>query len=868
MRILRRFLARLVASITRSGDEARLNEEVEEHLALQTNENIGAGLSSEEARRQAILKFGAVQVVKEHYRDQRRLPFLEQSFQDVRYALRSLRKNPSFAAVTVLTLGLGIGANIGIFSVIDAALLRPFPYPQPDRMVQIRIESREPDGRVFRISPSQEDVSDWQHAQVFSHLAVWRVEMQRPVLDGLVPERVQVRLITDEYLSLHGVAPLMGRSVQTDDLLEGAPAVALLGYGFWQTRFGGDRAVIGRVVRLNSEPVTLIGVLPASFYPESEIWRPLRRAGQMLPLRGTGTDVLGRLRPGVSLEQARQILTDRTMRLDDERSRSPLRAAGVDVQSLYDTTTRGYGDTTKILGAAVGLILLIACVNVAGLLLARGTARGPELAIRTAIGAGRGRLIRQLLTESLVLSAIGGLIGILLAFVSLDLLVTNIPLSLPDNSPVEVNWRALAFALMLSIATGVAFGLVPAFNFSRVSVRDALMHVGRTHGSALSQRGGQLVIALEVSLAVLLLVGAGLMIRSFVRIHHVGLGFDPDTFTTMDVVPVDPNEAALKDYYPALLGRLRNLPAIQAVGAIDHLPLDASTMKTSVKVRDKQAFPSIHQFLPGFFEAVGYSLQQGRFPNDADSRAAMPVALVNESAAKEMFPDRPAVGEFLHVGPKAPTTYQIIGVVRDVRHSGPLKASEADIYLAWGRLFRTQPLMLVVRPREATSGMDRQLREIAQAGGTRVVVERIRRGSDWFDDRIVTPRQRTILLTLLGTIGLLLAVVGIFGVTAYAVARRTHEIGVRIAFGASRGGVVREVLGDSLWPVAVGLLLGLAAASIATQVVTSFLFETPPTDPLTFALVGIALATTALVAAWIPARYAARVDPLVALRYE
>jgi hypothetical protein len=357
------------------------------------------------------------------------------------------------------------------------------------------------------------------------------------------------------------------------------------------------------------------------------------------------------------------------------------------------------------------------------------------------------------------------------------------------------------------------------------------------------------------------------MIRSFTRILNVEVGFEPSTFTTLEVVPVDPSEATLKEYYPALLERLRGISTVEAVGAIDHLPLSASTMRTTVRARDKRMFPSLHQFLPGFFEAVGYSLKQGRFPNDADTRAPVPAALLNESAAKQMFPDGSAVGELLQVGPKTPTIYQVIGVVGDVRHSGPLRPVEPDVYLAWGRLFRTQPLMVVVRPRARAPEIGAQLREIAQAEG-RVVVERIRSGSDWFGERVETPRQRTILLSLLGTIGFLLALVGVFGVTTFAVNRRTQEIGVRMAFGASPAGVVRQVLGDSLWPVAAGLLLGLAGASIATRVVTSLLFETEPTDPVTFALAGITLAGAAVFAAWIPARHAARVDPLVALRYE
>lgn len=792
---------------------------------------------------------------------------------DLRYALRGLARTPGFTTAAVLTLGLGIGANTAIFSVVDATLLRPLPYPNPERLVEIAVEVPEPDGRVLTRAPSVQDVRDWQdHGEVFSHLAF--SQGATSILDSPEPARVEIRFITEDYLDVHGVAPFLGRGIEREDVREGAPAVVLLGYGFWQSRFGSDRGAIGRVIRIDNEPAAIIGVLPPAFYRESRIWRPLQTSSEMIAVRGAAGWPLGRLRPGISVEQARRTLTELTTRLDEQRGRSQAkgsRAMGIRVQSLYDTTTEGYRTTTNILAAAVGFILLIACVNVAGLLLARGAARRSEMAIRSSIGAGRARLVRQLLTESLVLSAAGGVVGLLFSSMTLDTLVANIPLSLPPNSPVDLNPQVLAFTAALSIATGLAFGLVPAFSLSRVTIREALADAGRHHGPALSRRGGQILIAVEISLAVVLLAGAGLMIRSFARVLAVDVGFDPESFVTMEVVPVETSGATLEQYYPALVQSLRSLPSIEAVGAVDHLPLSGSTMMTDARAPGARwAFVNVHQFLPGYFEAIGFPLKEGRFPTEADAAAQMPVAMLNESAAREIFPDGSAMERTFQVRTTGKTLYQVLGVVRDVRHGGPLRAPEPEVYLPFRRTAGplSLPLIVVVRPRGRAPALGEQLRQTAQAMGTRVIVDRVRPGSEWFGERIVTPRKQTVLLGLLGGLGLLLTLVGVFGVTAYAVARRTHEIGVRMAFGAPPGDAVRTMIADAVWPVGIGILVGLGGATLTTRVIASFLFETPPTDLLTFAAVAITLGAAACFAAWIPARRAARVDPIVALRYE
>lgn len=789
---------------------------------------------------------------------------------DIRLGVRLLLKQPGFSAVAILTLGLGIGASTAIFSVIDAALLRPLPYPNPDRLVGIVVEERRPDGDTSVYAPSVEDVRHWQNdGGVFSHVCVWRNAIRPVVLDGSEPERVDVRLISEGYFGVYGVTPILGRSFGREDMREGAPHVVLLGYAFWQNRFGGDRGVVGRTIRIDNEPATIVGVLPPGFQRHSKIWRPLQTPADRIDSRGSGAAVEGRLRPGISIEQAEQTLGRLTANLD--RARGRREAVAVRIESLYDTTTAPYRTTTNILTAAVGLILLIACVNVAGLLLARGSARRPELAVRASLGAGRGRLIRQLLTESLVLAVAGGAVGLVIASVSLDLLTANIPMSLPPDSPVRLNPQVFAFATVLSLLTGVMFGLVPAIRLSGISVADTLSHAGHRHGSALSRRGSQLLVAIEVALAVVLLAGAGLMIRSFARVLSVDLGFDPESIVTMEVVPVDPNEAVLREYYPVLLQRLRAVPGIEAVGAVDHLPLGASAMVTSARIDGKPVVVGtravnlyISHVLPGYFEAIGFRLKEGRFPTEAYRPEATAAAVLSEEAATRLFPSGSPLGRQFVIG--GGTSLEVTGVVADVRHSGPLGRVNPEIYV-YGHT-EASPMTVVVRPRGHQAGLAEQLRAAARATGTRVVVHRIRRGSDWFGDRIVKPRQRTVLLGLLGGLGLLLSLVGVFGMTAYAVARRTHEIGVRMALGARPADVVVAMMRDSTWPAVLGIVVGLGASTMATRVIASFLFNTEPTDPITFTLVGVMLGLAACLAAWIPARRAALVDPVAALRSE
>ena len=860
MNRLRLFLSRLRGLVRGRHLDHDLREQINAHLEEATHEYMQDGLSHEEARRAALRSFGGVAQVQEVHREMRSFVWPEDARRDIRYAFRALQRTPGFAAVAIVTLALAIGAATAIFSVIDAALLRPVPYEKPEEIVFVNV------GETADrwMAPSASDIDRWRTPSgVFARIGMGRVAGRLVIVDAGTPERLTVGTASEDFLEVFGISPILGRGITADDRQPGSAPVVLLGHHYWHTRLNGAPNVLGRSIRVDDARATIVGILPAGFYPETMVWRPHVVPPPMHAMRGTGVPVYGRLRPGLDVETAARELTADVSGVEQKP------ALRVWVTSLYEQTTSQYGRTIAVLSGAVALIVLIACVNVAGLLLARGATRHPELAIRTSIGASRGRLIRQLLTESAVLASAGGVAGVLLTFVTLNAIVGLVPLRLPDNVTPAVNSQVLAFALALSLVTSIAFGLAPALKLSRASV-NAHVAAGRMrHGSALTRRGGQAVIAVEVAMALVLVTGAALMIRSFSKILAIDVGFEPDSMVTMDVMPVETNPAAQQAYYRALLQRVREIPGIAAAGAVDRPPLYGGSSYTNAAAKGRSTGVTIRHVLPGYFEAVSLPLRQGRFPTQADDAASPPFAVLSQSAAREIFPDQPAVGQQFILDEK---TWTVVGVVGDARNRSPLPSSQKqlDLYLAYraGASRFGAGLTVVIRPVGRILRLAEQLRHAAHAVGPSVIVERIRSGRDWFDDRVATPRHQTILLSLLGGLGLLLTVVGIFGTTAYAVARRTQEVGIRMALGARVGQMVGAIVLDAAWPVALGLVIGLAGAAAVTRVIGSFLFETAPTDPLTFVTTAVALAATALVAAWIPARRAAHVDPVKALRAE
>jgi putative ABC transport system permease protein len=869
MTAVRIAIARMRALFRRDATIDEIREELQFHVQMRTDEFARDGLDAGAARQAALRRFGNLAVIQDRGYDERGGGLLETIVQDVRGGLRQLRLSPSFSLVAIATLALGVGLSTALFSVIDAALLRPLPYPNPEELVTLSVEEPNRSGERSLYAPSIADIRTWRTlTTVISHAGAGRVSgFRRLIVEAGTPQRLVVGEATEDFLETYGILPILGRGLHLDDTRTGAPKIALLGHAFWQREFGGDPNVLGRALHIQNELVTIVGVLPAGFYSNTAVWQARQFSDAWLDRRGSGTPVIARLRPGVTLAQAAAALDVVTAPPSTSAATGSPRVV---IESMYDDETGQYGATIRTLSMAVGLIMLIACVNVAGLLLARGASRDVELAIRASIGAGRGRLIRQLLTESLLLAIAGALAGVLLAYAALDSLVGLIPLSLPANSPVAINGTVLAFTLALAVLTALLFGLVPALKLSRApKMISTVLSVGGRSGAPLPRRAGQWLIAIEVTLALVLMTGSGLILRSFAKLVSVDLGFDTANVLTFEVEPLDQSPAVRSDYYDSLAEGLRRVPEVAAVGAIDQPGLGGGGVfgfleaDTGARVSGPQ-----HTVLPGYFEAMGVRPIAGRVFDAAD-RATVDAIVVNASTAQQHFGGN-AIGHTLRTGDKPPRQLRIVGVVPNIRHGGPQSRVTPEIYVlpnpSGARA--SEALAMVLRIRDGASLPADRLKQIAEALGPRVLSGEVRPATALVSQQVARPRHRMLLLTLLGLFGLVLTLVGIFSMTAYAVARRTREIGVRVAFGARPAQVVGVMIRDAVWPVALGLLAGLGCTYYATRMITSFLFQTAPQDPITLAAVVVVLAVTASLAAWLPARRAALVDPQSALRTE
>lgn len=791
--------------------------------------------------------------------------------QDVKYGIRQLRDHRSFAALAILTLALGIGISTALFSVIDAALLRPLPYDHPEQLVTLSVEEARSNGEPSRYGPSMADIRAWRAlTETVAHAGMGRVTGFSPlIVETGTPQRLIVGEVSEDFLETYGVSPIVGRGITLVDTREGAPSVALLGHAFWMQEFGGDRAVLGRAIRIQNEPFTIVGVLPAGFYSQTAVWQARQFAAAWLDRRGSGTPVIARLRPGVTLSQAAAALAPVT-RAGTTASQTPA-PVRVIVESMYEDETFGFAATIRTLTMAVGLILVIACVNVAGLMFARGATRDMEFAIRASIGAGRLRLVRQLLTESLLLAVSGAFVGVVLAYLSLDSLVALIPLSLPSNSPVAINTSVLAFALGLTMVTALVFGLVPALKLSRPpSLISTSLAAGGRSRARLSTRAGQWLIGIEVALALVLMTGSGLILRSFARLLSVDLGFEASKVLTLEVEPLDQTYPARRQYYTSFADSLRQLPEVVAVGAISDLGLKGGgsygfpTADTGVDI------PGFHHtVLPGYFQAMGVRPLAGRLLEDAD-RATGEAVVVNEITAREHF-GGDAVGHTLRTSGKHPRQWRIVGVVANIKHGGPRGRVEPTMYILPdpnAPPTSEMTLAMVIRLSDGARMSRDRLKQTAEVVGPRVLVGRATPAAALVSEQVERPRNRMLLLTMLGAFGLMLTLVGIFSTTAYAVSRRTREIGVRLAIGARPAQVIGVMVRDAVWPVALGLVAGLAGTYYATRIIAMFLFQIRPHDPTTLASVVAILGAAAALAAWLPARRAAAVDPVIALRAE
>jgi putative ABC transport system permease protein len=898
VRTLRGWLVRWGGLFGKRRQDRELADELESHVQMHIEENLGRGMTPEEARRQALIKLGGIEQTKENYRDRRGFPLLESLVQDVRFGLRMLRKNPGFTAVAVLTLALGIGANTAVFTVLNKVLLDPLPYPQPDRLVQLERSFPEDTG-AFLISIPKFMV--WRNqTRVFENFAASDHDSIENLTEGDHPEEVTVAHVSADYFSIFGARLAAGRAFTSEEDRPRGPRVALVSNGYWRSHFGEDANLVGRTVSLDGEPYEVIGIVGPSFAadPRADIWLPLQ-ADPNSTSQAHHLLVVARLKPDVTLAQAQAAMK---VAAEEFRRKFPMGLLGPGESAtavpLRDVVIGNVRPALFVLLGAVGFVLLIACANMANLLLARATLRGREIAIRAALGAGRRRIIFQLLTESILMSMAGGAVGLALGYFGvrglLEMNPGNIPRIGEHGSAVTFDWRVLVFTVFVSVLTAILFGLLPAWHVSRTDLTSALNEGSARSGASLRQnKSRSALVVTEMALAVILMTGAGLLIRTFAALRSVDTGFELHNVLTMQTRLNGPRfEEASGIAQLARDGEhaIRDVPGVEAAALTDVLPLTGN-LEDMVFVIDAHP-PADHTFSgdaqwrivsPAYFDTFRIPLLRGRLLTDRDDGTAAPVALISETMAKEFWPGSNPVGESITIGGKSmgPALLdsphrQIIGVVADVKDTGLNDSVEPTMYEPVAQmsdalataLEHGAPMTWVVRTKNAPYSMSADIERELRAASGGLPVANIRSMDQVVSESTARDAFNMSLLSIFAAIAMLLAAIGIYGVLAYLVQQRTHEIGIRMALGARSGDVLSMVLRDGLWLCLAGIFIGIGGAFPITRLMKSLIYEVSPTDPVTFASVAVLLAVVALVACFIPAWRATRVDPMVALRYE
>ena len=873
------FRDRLRALLHSDAVHGEIDEEVRFHIEMRTEENVRRGMGPEEARREAERRFGRLTRIKEMGYEVRGGGMLETLWQDLRYGARMLLKNPSFTFVAVLTLALGIGANTAIFSVVNAVLLRPLPYAEPERLVWLW----DTQPQLPTAPTSLPDFLEWKSQnRSFEHLAAFQSgSMFLDTGDGT--RDTPVGLVTPEMFALFRVSPILGRTFTDEETLPGRFRVAVLGHALWRSRFGSDPNVLGRTIDLSGAPYTIIGVMPEGFsFPDrAELWRPLPIDPNNLDWGPHYLRVVGRLKPGVTLKQAQAEMSPIAARLSAQHADKNA-GHGVKLELLRDVVVGDIGPALFILLGAVGFVLLIACANVANLLLGRVGARQKEIAVRTALGAGRLRVVRQLLTESLMLSVGGGAAGLLIAVWGVNWLVSLGPDTIPRVHEIAVDPRVICFTLLISVATSLLFGLAPALQASRPDLTGALKEGGRSGAGLHRNRLRSVLVISEVALSLVLLIGAGLMIRSFAKLNEVDPGFNPNRVFTMGVALLRnkyPEEERVASFYSQLLERAAATPGVESAGAISDLPLLGSNTSDSFTIEGrppvaKQEEPSTdyHVVTPRYFESMGIPLLAGRDFAETDTKQAPNVVVINESFARRHFAGDNPLGHRIRLQGQERDPLLIVGVVGDVRQLGIDKqpVPEAFVPFLQDPLSKTyqRSMTIVARTKSDPAAVAGSLRAALTSLDKSLPVYDLKPMTEYLRDSLARRRFNLILLTAFGGVALALAAVGIYGVISYGVTQRTHEIGIRMALGAKKGDVLRLVVRQGMMMALVGVAIGLLASLALTRLMESLLFGVSVTDPLTFTMIALLLTSVALLACFVPARRAAKVDPLVALRYE
>ena len=789
-----------------------------------------------------------------------------------------LRKNRGFTVVALLALTLGIASTTVIFSVVDGVLLRPLPYPDADRIFYVSQTERSTGRDRHASAPA--NFLDWAAQNgIFAHLAA---SSGKPgnLTSGDRPERIKTAVVTTNFFQVFGINPILGRALQPADETPGAANVVVLSQPLWERRFGSDRGIIGRDIQLNGQPHTVVGVMPASFSPDNygELWlpsqfgvpaHPLRPTEDPRPLRDSNyLDVWARLKPGVTLEQARAEMNGITQRLEQQYPEDN-RDIGVALTRLRDDMVGDLRGVLLVLFGAVGFLLLIGCANVANLQLARAAARAREISIRAALGATRGRIVRQLLTESVLLAVIGGALGVMLATWALPLLLALSPAGLTGFGEITLNRQVLAFSVVASLCTGIFFGLVPAFHASAANPSDSLGEGERGSTQARSRSRSALIMT-EVALSLVLLIGAGLMIRSFSKLLDVHPGFSAERLLIFDIAASSTDEPRQAAFYQQVAERIQNIAGVERVGIVSRLPLSGGNSSRTFRLPGAETdYNADSRVASGdYFRTMGIPLLHGRTFDAHDNPQGIRVAVVNEALVRATFPGQDPIGKHItEFGPNN-ETLQIVGVVGNVRHVGLETAPRPEIYqpltqAAWPRAYvavktgAADPLTLLPAVQNAVWSVDKNV----AVGNARTMHDVVAR----------TLAQRKFIMVLLGIfagMAVLLAAVGLYGVMSYIVTQRTREIGIRMALGAQRADVLKLVIRQGMIVTAAGVVIGLAASAGLTRLIANLLYGVAATDVLTFAAVSLLLLAVALLACWLPARRASGVDPMNALRAE
>lgn len=862
--------------------DEEFSHELEEHLALLTEENVRRGMEPEGARRAAKVRLGGLMQLRETHREQHGWSGAQNLAQDVRYALRTLRKSLGFATVCVLTIGLGIGASTAIFSVVNGVLLRPLPYPNHERLV--RVEERHGGsasfpGALWAANATYAAFNDLERdAKTVENISSYRPWSFNLIGDG-DPEQVTGAMVSGNFFAALGSKPLLGRMIQPEDDAQGGDNVAVLSYALWQRRFGGDAAIVGRVLRVNAEGYRVIGVMPRGFdYPEkSEIWSPLDAHGQFRNNRRAHLlTVIADLRDGRALGNVQGELSALAEQME-KRNPGEDPDLSLTAVSLKKSIVAPVQPALLVLTFAVSLLLLMACANLANLLLARAAGREKEFSLRRALGAGRTRLAQQLLTESLTISLLGGLLGLGIAAWSLRFISTLDSQDLPRFGEIGLDWRVLAFTLLVSCLSGLLFGLAPALSSTKTDLNAALKEGAAAVGGRRRGASRALVVP-QFALAVVLLVGAGLLGNSFVRLLRVNPGFRADGLLAAELF-LSPTEYPEGDVRGAfmlqqILQRVRTIPGVRSAGLVTALPISGGA-DTDFVIEGRPLPPAnnepsadIRSADPGYFRAMGVPLLAGRELTDADTAAAPRVMVINETMAHRYWPNESPIGQRVTMkdwGP--PLTGEIVGVVGDVKANGLDEATGPMIYWPY---FQFPEIFNVVVVR--SDGEPMRLASAVKAAIWSVnknqPISKMETLEQVLSESLARRRLYMILFGVFAAAALLLGGVGIYGMVAYSVSQRIREMGIRIAVGAARADVMRLVLGHGAKAALAGIAVGIAAALVLTRLMASLLFGVSATDPLTFAGVAVLLILVALCASFIPARRATRVDPMVALRHE